>query len=221
MIAAARKALWDSFSAPLRRTMWRVVLLSIVLLGLIGVVAQWALGMLPETGLVWIDVALEIFARFFAIIMLVPLMPVVTSLIAGFFLEDVAAKIEARDYPQSPPGRSQPFFQSLRIALLFALGLLTINLLALPLYLIPLINVVVFWVINGYLLGREYFELVALRHVSPREVRKLREENSIKMLGAGMFIALLMTIPLLNLLAPLFATVLMVHFYKDLARQTV
>lgn len=219
MLAPALKALRDSFSAPLRRVMWQSILLGIALLVLIGVIAQWALGALPETGIVWIDVALEIFARFFAVIMLVPLMPVVTAAIAGFFLEDVAAKIEARDYPQSPPGRDQPFVQSLRIALLFALGLLIINLLALPLYLIPGVNVVVFWVVNGYLLGREYFELVALRHVSPREVRKLREDNSLRMLGVGMLIALLMTIPFVNLMAPLFATALMVHVYKELARE--
>ena len=91
------------------------------------------------------------------------------------------------------------------------------NLLALPFYLLPFVNIALFWVVNGYLIGREYFELVALRHLPFAEVAALRKRHRMRVFLAGVIIALFTTVPLLNLFAPLFGTALMVHTYKRLA----
>jgi uncharacterized protein involved in cysteine biosynthesis len=89
--------------------------------------------------------------------------------------------------------------------------LVGVNLLALPLYLVPGLNVVVFYAMNAYLLGREYFELVALRRLDPRTARGLRRAHRLRFFIAGLLMAALFTIPVVNLVASLIAAAFMVH----------
>ncbi|ABS65164.1 protein of unknown function DUF540 [Parvibaculum lavamentivorans DS-1] len=221
MLSDAIRALRETFSPPFRQTMWLSLGLTVFILVLFGAGLQWALTAIPEFGPDlaggWVDTILQFIARFLAVIVLIPLVHPVVTLVAGFFLETIAARVEAEDYPADPPGNDQPFLQSLVVALRFTLVLIVVNLLALPLYLLPFVNVALFWVINGYLIGREYFELVALRHVSTTEAELLRKRYRARIFLAGVVIALFTTVPVLNLFAPLFATALMVHTYKRLA----
>mgnify|MGYP006433068489 FL=1 len=73
----------------------------------------------------------------------------------------------------------------------------------------------VFYSVNGYLLGREYFELVALRRLGPAEATALRKRNGFKLFMTGALIAFLLTVPVVNLLAPIIATGMMVHLFED------
>ena len=68
---------------------------------------------------------------------------------------------------------------------------------------------------NGYLLSREYFELVALRRIGPVEARALRKAHRGRLFVAGVIITLLLTVPGVNLLAPVVATAAMVHLFED------
>ena len=63
------------------------------------------------------------------------------------------------------------------LALKFFLVVLVVNLVALFLLLVPGVNLIAFYAGNGYLLGREYFEMVAMRHLPPDEARRLRKAN--------------------------------------------
>jgi CysZ protein len=221
MLSDAIRAFRETFSPPFRRVMWLSLVVTAVTLFLFGAGLQWALAALPEFGPDlaggWVDTILEFVARFLAVIVLIPLVHPVVSLVAGLFLENVAARVEAEDYPADPPGRDQPFWQSLLVAVRFTLVLIAVNLLALPFYLLPVVNIALFWVVNGYLLGREYFELVALRHLPKADVQALRKRHRPRIFLAGVVVALFTTVPILNLLAPLFGTALMVHTYKNLA----
>ena len=221
MLSDAIRAFRETFSPPFRRVMLISVALTFLVLVLFGAGLQWALAALPEFGPDlaggWVDAILEFVARFLAVIVLIPLVHPVVSLVAGLFLENIAARVEAEDYPADPPGRDQPFWQSLLVAVRFTLVLIVVNLLALPFYLLPVVNIALFWVVNGYLLGREYFELVALRHLPEAEVQALRKRHRPRIFLAGVAVALFTTVPVLNLLAPLFGTALMVHTYKSLA----
>ncbi|MBO6634082.1 sulfate transporter family protein [Parvibaculum sp.] len=221
MLSDAIRAFRETFSPPFRRVMWLSLVVTAVTLFLFGAGLQWALAALPEFGPDlaggWVDTILEFVARFLAVIVLIPLVHPVVSLVAGLFLENVAARVEAEDYPADPPGRDQPFWQSLLVAVRFTLVLIAVNLLALPFYLLPVVNIALFWVVNGYLLGREYFELVALRHLPEADVQALRKRHRPRIFLAGVVVALFTTVPILNLLAPLFGTALMVHTYKNLA----
>ncbi len=214
MLSDALRALSETFSRPLRRVLWLSLTLTIVVLALFGAGLQWALGAMPTFGTPWLDLTLEWIARFFAVIVIVPLVHPVVSLVASFFLESIAAKIEAQDYPADPPGRDQPVLQSLWVAIRFTVVLIVVNVVALPFYLVPGFNLALFWIVNGYLLGREYFELVALRHLAPDAALTLRNRHRLRIFLAGVVIAAFATVPFLNLLSPLFATAFMVHISK-------
>ncbi|WP_421864149.1 sulfate transporter family protein [Parvibaculum sp.] len=220
MLSDAIRAFRETFSPPFRRVMLISVGLTILILVIFGAGLQWALAALPAFGPDfaggWVDAILEFVARFLAVIVLVPLVHPVVSLVAGLFLENIAARVEAEDYPADPPGADQPFWQSMLTAIRFTLVLIVVNLLALPFYLLPGVNLVLFWVVNGYLLGREFFELVALRHLPPVEAQAMRKRHGFRVFIAGVIVALFTTVPILNLFAPLFGTALMVHTYKSL-----
>jgi CysZ protein len=110
---------------------------------------------------------------------------------------------------------------SASVAALFALrfaGLsVLVNLLALALLFAPGVNVLAFLGANAYLLGREYFELAAMRFRPPDEARAMRRRFALSVFLAGLFVAVFVSIPLLNLCTPLFATALMTRVHKRLA----
>ncbi len=147
------------------------------------------------------------------------LFPAVMMLISGMLLDYVVAAVEARHYPDLPPPRKQPFLEIIFYVVKFTLVVVGLNLLVLPLYLVPGLNLVVFWVLNGYLLGREYFEVVALRRLTGREGKALRRANGGRLFFAGLAVALLMTVPLLNLLMPVVGTAFMTHVFHNLPRR--
>ena len=107
--------------------------------------------------------------------------------------------------------------RSLYVALKFTFVVILVNLFVLIIALLPGINIAVFLIGNGYLLGREYFEMVGMRFLPPKEVKALRKGNAGKVFVAGLFIATLAAIPFVNLLVPLFATAFMVHVYKQVS----
>ena len=214
MLTDALRAFAHVFSKPFRRVFWLSLLSTVVVLALFGAGGQWALDALPQFGVTWADTVLEWIARSFAIVVLIPLVHPVVSLVAGLFLERIAAIVEAEDYPTHRTGRDQPFLQSLLVSVRFTLVLIAVNIVALPFYLLPGVNLVLFWIINGYLLGREYFELVALRHVELEDARALRRRHKLRIFVGGVAVAGFATVPFLNLLTPLFATAFMVHISK-------
>jgi uncharacterized protein involved in cysteine biosynthesis len=77
----------------------------------------------------------------------------------------------------------------------------------------------VFYVLNGYLLGREYYETVALRRLDARLAGELRRRNRWRVFLAGVVITLMLTVPLLNLIAPVIATAFMVHIFEIIRRR--
>jgi CysZ protein len=156
------------------------------------------------------------------IIVLYVLFPAIASFFIALFLDDIAEAVEKRYYPTDPPGQSADLLPSLAVAFRFTLVLIGLNLLLLVFLLLGPIYPLVYYVVNGYLLSREYFELVSLRHNDPKTIRTVRRTGGMRLLLAGVIIAFLMTIPLVNLITPLVATAVMVHMFKTLAvRRTI
>ena len=91
------------------------------------------------------------------------------------------------------------------------------NLVALFLLLIPGVNIGAFFLVNGYLIGREYFEFAAMRFRPEADARDLRRRHAGTVFLAGLVIAGFLAVPLLNLLTPLFAGAMMVHLHKMLS----
>ncbi|HEY5337958.1 MAG TPA: EI24 domain-containing protein, partial [Rhizomicrobium sp.] len=72
---------------------------------------------------------------------------------------------------------------------------------------------------DGWLLGRQYFELVALRHMSRGAANTMRKRHGATIYGAGFLIALIAAIPVVNFIAPLFGAAFMVHVFKRLSQK--
>ncbi len=218
MLTALIRA-FDQLGDPrLRRVVWLGVLGAA--LGLVAVVA--ALGVLLDrlelVGIVWLDRTLDLAGGVGAVVLAILAFPGLAGAISSLLLDRVADAVEQRYYPQLGPGRSQSVAEAIGTAAKFFLILLLFNLLGLVVaYWVPGLNAVVFLLINGYLLGREYFELVALRRIKPKDLRRLRSRHGPRLLAAGVILALLMSVPLLNLLVPVIGTAFMVHIHQQIA----
>ncbi|BDV37474.1 sulfate transporter family protein [Methylocystis bryophila] len=141
----------------------------------------------------------------------------VSIFVAGFFIDDLASVVEREIYPAGRQGTPAHHVEALRSAIRFSFVSLGVNLVALMLLLVPGINLIAFFLANAYLFGREYFMLAAMRFRGGAEAEDMRSLNSLKLFIAGLFIAIFVATPGLNLLTPLFATAFMVRVHKMLS----
>ncbi|WP_457150059.1 sulfate transporter family protein [Mesorhizobium sp. P5_C1] len=141
----------------------------------------------------------------------------VTAIIAGLFLDDIAEVVERTDYPGDPAGRAMPALRSLVLSARFLGVVILGNIVALLLLLVPGVNIAAFFIVNGYLLGREFFEFAAMRFRPEEEARALRRHYAGTVFLAGLVISAFLAVPLLNLVTPLFAAAMMVHLHKAIS----
>ena len=144
------------------------------------------------------------------------LFPGIMPIIISFFDDKIARLIEAKDYPASPTPRPYDFWKELRHDIGFSLWAVTLNILVLPLYLVPGLNLILFYLLNGYLLGREFFNMAARRHVPREEAQRLYKQHHMAIIAAGIILTILATSPVLNLFAPFWGIAVMVHMYHHL-----
>jgi CysZ protein len=219
MFRAAGLALADLFDGRFRLVLLQALGLTLLLFAALGEAAHLGLGALPHFQAHWLNLVIEIVAGLGIVVGSIFLAVPVASLFVGLFLDDIARRVEAKRYPDEPPGTTLALWPTFTTALAFLGQLLLLNVLALPFYFVPGANVAVWLIVNGWILGREYFELAAFRHAPPSTVKALRKRYQLRILVSGILIALALSIPVLNLLAPLFGTAFMVHLYKGLPKQ--
>lgn len=148
------------------------------------------------------------------------LMVPVASIFTGLFLEDIADAVEDRHYPALPPATPLPWAEALRQSVNFLGVVLAVNAVALFLY--PMVGPftpVLFWAVNGFLLGREYFTLVALRRLPPAEATAMRRRNRLRLWIAGTLMAAPLSVPVLNLVIPVLGVATFTHLFHRLAAQ--
>jgi uncharacterized protein involved in cysteine biosynthesis len=210
----------DDLAAPeLRRAILVSIVLSLATLALLWAGATFWLDSLHLAGTPWLDRPLEILGSVAVLLVAWLLFPAVTFLVQGFFLDGVVAAVERRHYPGWPPPRPRGVAAALFSALRLAALAIIANVLILPLYLIPGINLFVYYVLNGYLVGREYYELVAFRRLDGGAARILWRESRGRLVLAGIVDVVLLTIPFLNLLAPVLSAAFAVHVFAGLRRR--
>ncbi len=209
-------AFGDVFGRPLRGLMVVCALLAAALLAtLVWVGLTYLVPLVPWEG--WLGAAAETIAAILTVLAGIILLPPVAMILGGVFLDPAAGRVERLRFPADPPGKDLSPPRALGAGLRLAALALPLNLLALPLYLIPVLNLILYWGLNGYLLSREYFSLAALRFCDWNEAQALRRRNRLSVLAAGLAIALVMSVPVLNLITPLFGIALMVRLFKGLA----
>jgi len=217
MLSDAFEALANIFSPPLRKVMWKSLFLTTaVLLLLAFCLDRLAVSIMP-LGPAWLTWLLSIAVALGLVAGLILLVPPTASLVAGFYLDDVAAAVEREIDPMSAPGVPPPAAATLALGLRFAALSLMVNVAVIVLTLLAGLGFAAFFLLNGYLLGREYFELIAMRYMPRAAAEELRRRNWGPVYLAGLIISGFVAVPILNLLTPLFAAAFMTRLVKRLA----
>ena len=217
MFESARAALPQIFSPPFRAVLVKVLALTFALLtlawiGLDRMIESYIAGSNP-----WLATTLSFLTGVGLFFGLAFVVAPTSSLVAGFFLDELAEQVEREIAPGGRVGRALPAGRSIWLAAKFAAVSLGVNLLALMLLLVPGVNVIAFLSANAYLLGREYFLFAATRFRPLDEAVELRRRYAPQLFFAGLFIAAFVATPGLNVLTPLFGVAFMSRIHKMLA----
>jgi CysZ protein len=237
MLNDAAQAIIQIFSQPLRAVLWKSIGLAVALVVVVGIVLERLIVYLIDAGSASVETTLgpqahapasmiawllSIAAGFGIVAGIVLLMPAVTAIVGSFFADRIADQVEREHYPADAPGQALPLWLALWEGTKTALLAILIYLCAAPLLLFAGFGAVIFFLATAYILGREYFELAAMRFRPPAEAKALRKRNALTVYIGGLFIAAFVSVPIVNLATPLFAMALMVHLHKRLgARKAI
>jgi len=138
--------------------------------------------------------------------------------------QKVRARSDAKPVPTfadraltDPPGAAVPMARAMTEGVKTSLLALAVYLCAVPFLLFAGFGLIIFFFANSYLLGREYFELAAMRFHPVAQAKALRRAHRVTIFTAGLFIAAFVSIPIVNLATPLFGMAFMVHMHKRIA----
>lgn len=225
ILSSFLKAVGQIGDPRFRRVLWLGIGLTFALLvaayaGFLFLI-QWLVGpetILPVLGEVqWLDDLLSWTSLLFMIILSVFLMVPVASAITSMFLDDVAQAVEDRHYPHLPDVPRIPFGDALRDTVNFLGILIGANILAFILYAIfSPAALFIFWGLNGFLLGREYFTLAAMRRLGRQGAKELRAKHTGTIWLAGTLMAMPLSIPLVNLVIPILGAATFTHIFHAL-----
>ena len=234
MIDAAVKALAQMFTPALRSVLMKAVGLALILIVVVGIVLQRVLSVLAQHGADWAEQTsgfaphaawsalawvLSIMAGLGIVTGALFLMPTIAAFVGSFFVDETAEAVEREYYTAEPAGHALPFFRAMIEGLKIAALTLLVYFCALPFIFFAGLGVIILFLANSYLLGREYFELAAMRFRPPFEAKAMRKANSAYVFLAGMVIAVFVSIPVINLATPVFAMAFMVHVHKHMTEK--
>lgn len=190
-------------------------------------IVDWAHLPLVGGAIQWLGSAFDyVGAATFVVIALIVsfiLFPALMTVILSLFLDKVCEAVEVKHYPDLGPARDQSVAEGIVSSLRFLVVVIGVNILALPFYallmFLPPLNLILYYLVNGYLIGREFYELVAFRRLPPAEAQRLRLAFRGRVMMAGAVIAFAMTMPVVNLFAPVIAAAMMVHLFQGMSRR--
>ncbi len=222
MISAFAKAIAQLPEPAFRTVFLKSFAVTLVVIVLVGVLAGAAIEYLWVTYNLWFSGWISGAAGSLIFVIAIWLFSpaVATMVITTFFMGEILEAVEREHYPDDRPGKDLPLAQELYVGIRFLVVLVALNLVMLVPYvflaLLFGIGFLVYFVLNGYLMGREYFEAVAHRYIDIASAKALRRRERGRILIAGIVIAVLFTIPIVNFFAPIIAPVAMIHIFKGL-----
>jgi CysZ protein len=215
MIADVVAAFAQTFSSSFRSILWKSLGLTLLLLAFAWFLADRLAAALLVSSPLWMRIPAMLATGAGLIVCAAYLIAPISALVMGFYADDLAALVEWELDPNRI-GRSLPAAQALWVGLRFAGLAVVVNAIALAVLFAPGVNVVAFLGANAYLFGRISFELAALRHRTLPQTLDLYQRNAGYVFVCGLWIALFLSVPIMNLLTPLFAVALMARAYDRL-----
>ena len=141
--------------------------------------------------------------------------PLLYPILISFFYDKIANVIESEDYPHLAAA-VPPFWPTVLNDIAFSLKAVCLNIIFLPFFIFPPLGVAIYYGLNGYLLGTQFFRIVAGRRVTAEEGASLQKKAGYSILLTGVAISFFSTIPVLNLAAPLVGVAAMLHLFHIL-----
>ena len=196
----------------------RALVAAAVVWSLVGFIALWA-------GVTWLinyfdpfsgsgsSVLFGWLSGVISLVFTILFFPVLMSMAIGLFQARAAGIVDAEHYPNLDSPRQSSVAEQTRSGVRFLVWTILVNGLAFPLYFLPIANIFILLFVNGFVIGREYFEVAAIRRMSADSIRKLRRTYRVKIWMAGSSIAVLFWIPFVNLVAPLIGVMVMTHSF--------
>jgi len=213
MIAAFFKGFGQLSDKKSRGVVWKAIAMAVLVFVGLWVAIGYGLVATALVSIGWIDTTIDVLGGAATFILTWFLFPAVITGVMSLMLDGVVEAAEARHYPDLEPAKGLGLTGNILAALQFLTVTVLLNIIALPFILTPLYPFI-FFGINGYLFGREYFEVVALRRMDGRGARFLRKRHRGAVFVAGALIAFLLTVPVVNLFAPVVAAAAMVHLTR-------
>lgn len=215
------------FTLPMRRIFWRIFAISLAFLVIIWLLIRHIFAIYfmhfisPLIGHIslswgWIGfLALISFIFGISHLIYILLCPFITF-IGSFFADDIIEIIERKDFSIHTLGKAMTMSESILFGLRFFFLAIFGNIIALMLYFIPPIHLLGFYVVNGYIFGRTYFMINALRFSNYSVAHALFQDNWALIFCAGIIIAIISAVPLFGVITPVFAPSFMCYIYKNI-----
>lgn len=144
------------------------------------------------------------------------LFPLLYPVLISFFDEKIVTTIERENYPHIT-AREPPFWPSFGADILFSLKAIGLNILCLPLYIIPVVGIFIYYWLNGHLLGTQFFRIAAGRHISFANAEAMQIKHRWQVMFTGIMIIFCATIPIINLAAPVLGVATMLHLFHNIS----
>lgn len=217
MFGAISKALAQLGDPKIQKLIGLSIALAIAVFIAIGLLAWWLIGWLSGLSGWWGEIT-QAAGVLATLVIAWFTFPALAAAISTIFADRVIDAVEARYYPGRPAPHATPILVSILDGLKLALLSLIANLLALPFLIFPPLYFLIAYGVNGYLLGREYYEMPALRRLQRPVAKQFYAAHRGQFTLGGVLIAILSTIPFVNLIAPIIATAFMVHLFESVVK---
>jgi CysZ protein len=214
MLNSIIKTLNQISTAPFRRVLFLSVSISLLTTLLLWAFITKIIFNTNMTSITWLEWFLDILGGGAVFILLVLLLPTLVGLIASIMLESICRSVELVYYPHLPKAQGQNLYTGVLVGLKFTGTMIVLNIIFLPLIVIPPVYIFASWVLNSYLLSREFFELVAYRRLDKVNVNRMYKKFRFTLIGYGLVIAFISIIPVINFIVPLFGTAVMLHAFQ-------
>ena len=217
MFAAISKALGQLGDPRIQKLIGLSIVLTIAVFVAVALIAWTLIGWLSGLNGWWGDIA-QAGGVLATLVIAWFTFPALAAAISAIFADRVIDAVEARYYPGRPAPLEVSIWSSILDGIKLAILSLVVNVLALPFLIFPPLYAVIVYGVNGWLLGREYYEMPALRRLQRPVAKQLYRAHRGRFTLGGVLIAIISTIPIVNLIAPILATAFMVHLFESVVK---